>query len=78
NVNQTCFEILTKIVQCDILAGLNDAHGTNHVLLAYIHYQCRLCTPTETDMTVFSLKSASLRPSSFYFQHRVTRSRSKS
>ncbi|CAF3331877.1 unnamed protein product, partial [Rotaria sp. Silwood2] len=48
NVNQTCFETLTKIVQRDLLVDLNDTHGRDHVLLAYIHYECRLHTPTET------------------------------
>ncbi|CAF3303207.1 unnamed protein product [Rotaria sp. Silwood2] len=47
NVNQTYFETLTKIVQHDLLAGLNDTHGRNHLLLAYIHYECILHTPTE-------------------------------
>jgi hypothetical protein len=51
NVNQTCFETLTKIVQRiqrDLLADLNDTHGRNRLLLTYIHYECTLHTPTET------------------------------
>ncbi|CAF3642968.1 unnamed protein product [Adineta steineri] len=79
NVNQTCFETLTKIVQRiqrDLLADLNDTHGRNRLLLTYIHYECTLHTPTETDPSAISSKSASLRPSSLYFQRRVPRSTS--
>ncbi|CAF0791221.1 unnamed protein product [Rotaria sordida] len=79
NVNQTCFETLAKIVQRiqrDLLADLNDTHGRNRLLLTYIHYECTLHTPTETDMTAVSSKSASLRPNSLYFQRRVPRSTS--
>jgi hypothetical protein len=54
NVNQTCFESLTKIVQRiqrDLLADYNDIHGRNRLLLTYIHYECTLHTPTETGLT---------------------------
>ena len=98
NVNQTCFETLTKIVQRiqrDLLADINDAHGRNRLLLTYIHYECTLHTPNEngqlksfaffyslscffslSDPTAISSKSASLRPSSLYFQRRLPRSTS--
>ncbi|UJR34198.1 hypothetical protein I4U23_021604 [Adineta vaga] len=79
NVNQTCFETLTKIVQRiqrDLLADLNDTQGRNRLLLTYIHYECTLHTPNETDISAISSKSASLRPSSLYFQRRVPRSTS--
>jgi hypothetical protein len=58
NVNQTCFETLTKIVQRiqrDLLADLNDTHGRNRLLLTYIHYECTLHTPTETGKLKFNL-----------------------
>ena len=54
NVNQTCFESITKIVQRiqrDLLADYNDIHGRNRLLLTYIHYECTLHTPTETGLT---------------------------
>ena len=95
NINQTCFETLTKIIQRiqrDLLADLNDTHGRNRLLLTYIHYECTLHTPNETgevllskstsptsyylDMSAISSKSASLRPSSLYFNRRVPRSTS--
>jgi len=50
NVNQTCFETITKIVQRiqrDLLPDLNDFHGRNRLLLTYIHYECTLHTPQE-------------------------------
>ena len=55
NMNQTCFETLTKIVQRiqrDLLSDLNDIHGRNRLLLTYIHYECTLHTPTETGQLV--------------------------
>ena len=50
NVNQTCFETLTKIVQRiqrDLLSDCNDRHGRNRLLLTYIHYECTLHTSNE-------------------------------
>lgn len=62
NVNQTCFETLTKIVQRiqrDLLSEFNDHHGRNRLLLTYIHYECTLHASTEPGQTehffVFSL-----------------------
>ncbi|CAF4378384.1 unnamed protein product, partial [Rotaria sp. Silwood2] len=53
NVNQTCFETLTKIVQRDLLAGLIDTHGRNHLRLSLYSLSIR----SNPDLPSLSLSS---------------------